>query len=102
MNKVTEVPSSILEFAKKYFDQRTIQEAKKLIMLSRVSISFHKGSPESYFIVSGIVKTSSSYEAKAVYKKRNEGTDTPPVTTNCHCHDWTEESHCPHSCCLFL
>ena len=48
------IPESVGTEAKKYFDPILLTEAQKLLQLSRVSVSFSKGSPETYFIVSGI------------------------------------------------
>ena len=40
----------------KYFPLNTIEKAKRLLHMGKVSISFTKGDPETYFIVSGIIK----------------------------------------------
>jgi len=58
----------------KKFQSNSLEEAKKLLMLSRVTISFQKGSLEKFLIVSGIVKENSSFETKVIYKKRLEQT----------------------------
>ena len=97
-----EIPQGILLEAEKYFDAKTLQEAVKLLKLSRVSISFSKGSPETYFICSGIVKEDRQHESKVVFKNRLVGTPEGPINSNCDCHKWNEETHCPHSCALFL
>ncbi len=102
MNTSWKIPDSVSEEAHKYFSPRLFGDAQRLLQLSRVSISFSKGSPETYFIVSGIVREDRSHETKVVYKKRLEGTPEGPVSSNCDCHKWTEEGHCPHVVALFL
>ena len=101
-NKLMEIPSDILSSSKNYFDYSTILEAQKLFRLGRFTISFQKGSPEQYYIISGIVKASQSYQCKLVYKKRFENTPQGPITSNCTCKQWTATGHCPHVICLFF
>jgi hypothetical protein len=95
-------PEGILLEVEKYFKSNLIQQALRLLKQSRVSISFSKGSPETYFIVSGIVNDDRNFESKAVFKKRLIGTEEGPITSTCNCHLWTEEEHCPHTVALFL
>lgn len=96
------LPDQIKTSAEEYFNPIVMTEALKLIQLSRVSISFTKGSPETYYIVSGIVRDDRSHESKLVFKNRLKGTEEGPISSNCDCHEWTEETHCAHVCCLFL
>ncbi|MBK26539.1 MAG: hypothetical protein CME70_21245 [Halobacteriovorax sp.] len=96
------LPDQIKTSAEEYFNPLIMTEAMKLVQLSRVSISFTKGSPETYYIVSGIVRDDRSHESKLVFKNRLKGTPEGPLSSNCDCHNWTEENHCPHVCCLFL
>jgi hypothetical protein len=96
------VPDSVGVEARKYFDQKHLTDALKLLQLSRVSVSFSKGSPETYFVVSGIVREDKSHETKVVYKKRLEGTNEGPVSSNCDCHKWSADGHCPHTAAIFL
>jgi len=102
MNSSWKIPESVDLEAKKYFDPALLAKAKQLLQLSRVSISFSKGGPDTYFIVSGIVKGDRSHETKVVYKKRLEGTPEGPVSSNCDCHKWQEDGICSHSVALFL
>jgi len=97
-----QVPENIQAVAENYFKQPVIAEAKRLLQLSRVSVSFSKGTPETYFIVSGIVREDRTHETKIVYKKRLEDTPEGPVSSNCDCHKWTDTGHCPHSAAIFL
>ena len=96
------LPSHLETLAHRFFSEREINQAKKFLSLSRVNLSFTKGSPETYFIVSGIVKQDRSHECKVVYKKRLEETEEGPFSSNCDCHDWTQNGHCAHTCALFL
>ncbi|MFA6238898.1 MAG: DEAD/DEAH box helicase [Bacteriovorax sp.] len=96
------IPDSINDECKKYFTPALIQNGLRFFKLSRVSISFKKGSPETYYIVSGIVRDDRTHETKIVYKKRLEGTPEGPLSSNCDCHHWKEGTHCPHVVALFL
>ncbi len=102
MNPAWKIPDSVEAEATKYFEPALLAKAKQLLQLSRVSISFSKGGPETYFIVSGIVKDDRSHETKVVYKKRLEGTEEGPLSSNCDCHKWQESGFCEHSVALFL
>lgn len=96
------LPTEIKTQAEEYFNPVVMTEALKLVQLSRVSISFTKGTPETYYIVSGIVRDDRSHESKLVFKNRLKETPEGPISSNCDCHLWTEETHCAHVCCLFL
>ena len=96
------IPDSINDECKKYFTPALIQTGLRFFKLSRVSISFKKGTPETYYIVSGIVRDDRTHETKIVYKKRLEGTDVGPLSSNCDCHHWNEHGHCGHVVALFL
>jgi hypothetical protein len=96
------IPESINDECKKYFTPALIQTGLRFFKLSRVSISFKKGTPETYYIVSGIVRDDRTHETKIVYKKRLEGTEEGPLSSNCDCHHWTERGHCGHVVALFL
>jgi SNF2 family DNA or RNA helicase len=88
--------------ATKYFDTITVRNASKLLHNGSASISFNKGSFETFLVCSGIVKDSSTQECKFSYKSRLEGTEEGPLSSNCDCLVWTEEKHCPHVACLFM
>jgi hypothetical protein len=96
------IPDEVNNVARKYFDPILLTESQKFLKLSKVSVSFSKGTPETYFIVSGIVKEDKSHEAKIVYKKRLEDTPEGPISSNCDCHKWSPDSHCPHAAAIFL
>jgi len=95
-------PEKINSEAVRLFGLPVINEAKKLIQLSRVTLSFSKGTPETYLIVSGIIRQDRSHEAKITYKKRLEGTEEGPVKTNCDCVFWSKEKHCQHTAALYV
>jgi SNF2 family DNA or RNA helicase len=101
-NNEWEIPKSVKDEGEKYFSKPNLESAYKLLKLSRVSISFTKGSPETYFIVSGIIRDDRAHESKVVFKKRLVGTEEGPVSSNCDCHKWTKEDHCVHTTALFL
>lgn len=96
------IPESINLECKRFFSPTLIQSGLRFFKLSRVSISFKKGSAETYYIVSGIVRDDRVHETKIVYKKRLEGTPEGPFSSNCDCHHWKESSHCQHVVGLFI
>lgn len=102
METPSELPRTITSEAENYFKTNLIVDAIRLLKLSRVSLSFTKGTPETYFIVSGLVREDRAHECKVVFKRRLVGTDQSPVSSNCDCHQWTAENHCRHSAALFL
>ena len=96
------IPEEINDECKRFFSPALIQNGLRFFKLSRVSISFRKGSAETYYIVSGIVRDDRSHETKIVYKKRLEGTEEGPFSSNCDCHHWREATHCQHVVGLFI
>ena len=101
-DRVWTIPESITEESKKYFSPALIQNGLRLFKLSRVSISFKKGTPETYYIVSGLVRDDRAHETKIVYKKRLEDSIEGPFSSNCDCHPWNAENHCAHVVALFI
>lgn len=101
-NSSWQIPTQVTQEGERHFSTRHLSDAERLLKLSRVNISFSKGSTETYFICSGIIKEDRKHEAKVVYKKRLEGTDEGPVSSNCDCHKWNAEDHCPHTAALYL
>jgi SNF2 family DNA or RNA helicase len=96
------IPDFITDECKRFFSPSLIQNGLRFFKLSRVSISFKKGSAETYYIVSGIVRDDRAHETKIVYKKRLEGTLEGPFSSNCDCHHWREDTHCQHVVGLFI
>ena len=99
---MSELPGSIQDHAKEQFAKILMQKAMRLINLKKVSISFSKGNMDSYLILSGLVKDDRNHECKIVYKKREEGTEHGPLTSNCDCSNWNKENHCEHTAALFV
>lgn len=99
---MSEIPNSIQDQTKKKFATILMQKAMRLINLKKVSISFSKGSMDSYLILSGLVKDDRNHECKIVYKKREEETEKGPLSSNCDCSSWTEDKHCEHTAALFI
>ncbi|MEI8347615.1 MAG: DEAD/DEAH box helicase, partial [Pseudomonadota bacterium] len=97
-----DLPSDIGELGKKSFSTPLLEEGLRLFRTAKTMLSFKKGSPDNYYIVSGIVRTHRSFETKVVYKKRLEDSGQPPLTSNCDCHQWKTNEHCSHVVCLFL
>lgn len=97
-----EIPSEIILEAKKYFSPVYLEQARKLLLFSKVNLSFTKGSPESYFIVTGLVADTKKHEAKVVYKRRLVNEPSGPITSFCDCLDYTPEKHCSHVAALYL
>ena len=93
------IPKELESMGNSYFGESQVLVAKDILTRSSVNISFFKGSPESYFICSGIVRDGKRYEVKVIYRKRDANN---PISSTCKCSDWSEEEHCPHVCALFL
>ncbi len=102
MKQSSSLPKAIEKCAKKFFGSNNLLEAVKLLKQSKTLISFSKGHPQQYFIVSGIVKGHKTYECKVVYKKRLEGSREGPLKSFCNCSIWEEESQCPHTAGLYV
>ena len=74
-----------------------VQQAQKILARNIPSISFHRGTPETYVIVAGIVQDNSKYESRFTFKSLEKN-----LKSNCHCNLWTTEGHCPHVAALLL
>ncbi|MGE3609111.1 MAG: DEAD/DEAH box helicase [Bacteriovoracaceae bacterium] len=91
---------SIHDLVQKNYDSPTIFQARKMIEQGRVSLSFVKGSFDTYFIVSGILaENNTNYESKVSFK-RIEGVEK--LTTQCTCKLWNAEKPCHHTASLLL
>ncbi|HLT22867.1 MAG TPA: DEAD/DEAH box helicase [Bacteriovoracaceae bacterium] len=81
-----------------HFTDAILFQAQKMVEQGRVSLSFTKGNPEGFFIVSGIIsENNTSYEAKVSAKKSEN-----KFNTQCSCHLWSEEQPCHHTASLLL
>lgn len=95
MNHNLLIPQSIIETGEPFFSNQTIMHAKRILQSARINISFQKGKPDGYFIISGIVNDGEQRESKI--SKKSDGT----VSSTCNCNQWTKEDHCPHTAALF-
>ena len=78
------------------FSPSIVFQAGKLIEQGRVSLSFVKGSFETYFIVSGIIaENNTNYESKISFKQGH-------LNTQCSCKLWNLEQGCHHTASLLL
>ena len=102
MQNLPDIPTNIQQRAERFFGLSNTAEGLKILQLSQTFISFHKGSPDSYLIVSGIVKSSQIHECKIVYKKRLEDSQEGPLKSHCDCHTWSDKRQCPHTASLYL
>ena len=84
------------------FDSPMIFQARKMVEQGRVSLSFMKGTYETYFIVSGITaENNTNYESKISFKRNEEAPDGRLVTT-CTCKLWNTEKSCHHAAALLI
>lgn len=89
--------SSIQDLVDRHYQPAIIFQGRKMVEQGRVSLSFMKGSFETYLIISGIVsENNTSYEAKVSFK-RIEGNDK--LTTQCTC---ILPQPCHHTGSLFI
>ena len=73
--------SPIQELLRNSFESPVVFLAHKMVEQGRVSLSFMKGTFETYFIVSGIIaENNTNYESKISFK-RLEGAEK--LTTQC-------------------
>ena len=95
------IPKGIQKMAEKFFGTNNVLEAVRILKLSKTSISFSRGDPNRYFIVSGIVKSGRTYECKVVYKKASKKKGNT-VKSQCDCPIWSDQGRCPHTAGLYL
>ncbi|MCM2351116.1 MAG: DEAD/DEAH box helicase [Bacteriovoracaceae bacterium] len=92
----TNIASPIQDLLQKSFEPSVVFLAQKMVEQGRVSLSFMKGSFETYFIVSGILaENNTNYESKISYKQGQ-------LTTQCTCKLWNAEKPCHHTASLLL
>lgn len=95
------IPQNLISEGEKYFSAMQIVQAKKVLETARINISFQKGSPERFFIISGIVNDGETREAKTSFKKNDDYPDGL-LSTTCTCQNHSPETHCPHTAALFF
>jgi superfamily II DNA or RNA helicase len=94
-------PTSMQDLITRSFDSSTIFLGQKMVEQGRVSLSFLKGTFETYLIVSGIIaENNTNYESKVSFK-RTENPDGKLVT-QCTCKLWSEEKACHHTASLLI
>jgi SNF2 family DNA or RNA helicase len=97
-----EYTNNIQDLLTAYYDPSIIFQGQKMVDQGRVSLSFMKGSLETYFIVSGIIaENNTNYESKISFKK-NEENPQGKLTTQCSCNLWSAEKPCHHTASLLL
>ena len=93
------ISGEILNKTKLLFSPNQIQGALSILSKGNLTVSFKKGSFETFLILTGIIQDAINYETKIVYKKRLEGTEEViPFSSNCTCESWTNNGHCEHAC----
>ncbi len=90
------IPQEIMEKGKNFFPNHSLMKGQKILENGRISVSFNKTRSDR-FIVSGIVTDSSSHQVKIQGKPLEN-----QFTSNCNCHQWNENDHCPHTASLYL
>src|ERR1043165_2828332 len=86
----------VQELLQKNFASSVIFQAQKMVEQGRVSLSFMKGSFDTYLIVSGILsENNTNYESKVSFKQGN-------LTTQCPCKLWNAEKPCHHPASLLI
>lgn len=83
MMEYTNKSSSIQDLLQKFYEPSVVFLGQKMVEQGRVSLSFMKGSFETYFIVSGIVaENNTNYESKVSFKRVEE---EEKISTQCSC-----------------
>jgi hypothetical protein len=77
--------------------QLILKKAKPLFEKSQISVSFQKGSPERFFIISGLILENPKIETKVSFKSSEN-----KISSNCTCKHWSEDKHCYHAAALFF
>lgn len=79
----TNKPTSVQDLLQNYFRPEVVFQGRKMVDQGRVSLSFMKGSLDSYFVVSGIVaENNTNYETKLSFKRSEEG---EKLSSHCSC-----------------
>lgn len=97
----TQVAIETQDFARTFFNSDNLVKGKRILDHARISISFQKGSPERFFIISALIDDNNTNETKITFKK-NEDHPAGQVVSKCNCHFWDDEFHCPHAVALFF
>lgn len=84
---------------KNFFDEYTLDAAKKTLERARISISFEKGSLEKSLVTSAIIQDGGSFISRITFKNQEEG---KTLVSHCTCSEWNEINHCKHTAALLL
>ena len=87
------------EFLQFFFRYKDLCEAFRLAEEGKISISFCKGEPSGYFVISGIMRDRSRVEARVSSKIVSE---KRVIQSRCNCSLWTQEKHCVHVASLCI
>ncbi len=93
---VNEQTKSLLN---EHFTSNDVLKASRLLEEGKDSISFKKGDPKRYFVVSGILHDDKTEESKISFRKEENKAN---LKSQCTCLSWSEDEHCPHSAALFI
>lgn len=99
MDLLISLNDEVKKVLKEHFNSQDVLRATRLLEDGKDSISFKKGTPDRYFVVSGILQDDHTEETKISFKKDESGIK---IKSQCTCLLWSEEKHCPHSAALFL
>jgi hypothetical protein len=92
-----EIPQSVIEQTKTYFAPLMVVNAQEVLNSSQINISFQKGNPETYFIISALITGGEKLQSKVSFKSA-----TNKISSNCSCKEWNAENHCRHTAALFM
>lgn len=94
--------AALQELLTNSFDSPILFQARKMVEQGRVTLSFIKGTFETYFIVSGITsENNTNYESKITFK-RSEEFPNGRLNTQCSCKLWNAEKPCHHTASLLI
>jgi superfamily II DNA or RNA helicase len=90
--------SEVLSQIETLYPESMMFQARRLLELGRISLSFIKGGLDNHLVVSGIVaENNTTYETKFTWKRTEAG-----FQTRCSCPLWGQEGHCVHGAALWL
>lgn len=93
---VNDITKTIL---RENFSSNDVMKASRLLEDGKDSISFKKGTPQRYFVVSGILHDDKTEESKISYRKDGS---KDVIKSQCTCLSWSEDGHCPHTAALLI
>lgn len=91
------IPQSIIDQANQHFNPQIIIKGRELLDKARINVSFQKGRPQKFFIISGIINDGNTTMTQISFKPK-----TGELTTTCDCPQSQSEGTCPHAAALFI